>query len=448
MRKYVLLFIAIFANQVTNAQTASENNKDTLNFGFEKVSAGKMLPDNWHVMSRNLKQYHVSIDSQSAHSGSRSVFISSVDTALKPIFAGVGYTLPARYVGKKITVSAWMRSEDMQGSLALMLGIYDADGNTLKFENLQNKKIKGSKDWKQYSVTLPFSSTAQTLHIGPLLIGKGKLWIDDVELLIDGVAVQKADLRSDFNPNPPRTPRYGSLAASGNYLNIKDAKLYYEVYGSGEPLLLLHGNSQSIYAFSKQIPELSKRYKVIAVDTRGQGKSTDLSTAPLTYEGFADDMKQLLDSLQIAKVNILGWSDGGNTGLIMGIKYPSYVNKLAITGAVLEPTTDAVGSKIWKSIREARNKITGTDQSSVSRKRLFTLLLDEPHIAVDQLSLIKAPTLVMAGDHDMVKEKHTRTIAENIPQSKLVIFKDASHFVPVEKVSEFNNTVLEFFDGK
>jgi pimeloyl-ACP methyl ester carboxylesterase len=70
------------------------------------------------------------------------------------------------------------------------------------------------------------------------------------------------------------------------------------------------------------------------------------------------------------------------------------------------------------------------------------------YITVDQLSLIKAPTLVMAGDHDMVKEKHTRTIAENIPQSKLVIFKDASHFVPVEKVSEFNNTVLEFFDGK
>lgn len=106
MSKYLLLFLATFASQLTKAQLASENNTDTLNFGFEKVSAGKTLPDNWHLMSRNLKQYQVSIDSQSAHSGSKSVFISSVDTALSPIFAGIGYTLPAKYVGKQITVSA------------------------------------------------------------------------------------------------------------------------------------------------------------------------------------------------------------------------------------------------------------------------------------------------------------------------------------------------------
>ncbi len=435
--------------QFTFAQSGTLNIKpDTLNFGFETVSDGQRLPDRWHIMSPNAKQYEVRIDNNTKHTGNSSIFISSADTASSPQYAGVGYTVPAKYEGKEITVKAWMKSEDMKGSIALMLAIYDADGNTLQFENLQNKKIKGTKDWKQYSVTLPLAAQAQTLHIGPILIGKGKLWTDDVELFVDGTPIQNAKLKPNFNPNPPRSPRYGSIASAGGHVKLKDATLYYETYGSGEPLLLLHGNTQSIYAFSKQIPELSKKYKIIAVDTRGQGKSTDESAGPLTYDKFADDMRQLLDSLHISKTNILGWSDGGNTGLIMAIKYPSYVNKLAVTGAVLVPTTDAVGSKTLKSIRQERDKISSTDQQSIKRKRLMTLLLDEPHITVESLKQIKAPTLVMAGEKDMVKEKHTRTIADNIPNSKLLIFKDATHYVPVEKVKEFNNAVTDFFGSK
>jgi len=159
-------------------------------------------------------------------------------------------------------------------------------------------------------------------------------------------------------------------------------------------------------------------------------------------------MKQLLDSLHISKTNILGWSDGGNTGLIMAIRYPSYVNKLAITGAVLSPTTDAVDSKILNSIKHERDRINGTDQQSIKKKKLMSLLLDEPHITVESLKRIKAPTLVMAGEKDMVKEEHTRMIADNIPNSKLVIFKDATHYVPVEKIKEFNNAVIEFLGSK
>ena len=135
----------------------------------------------------------------------------------------------------------------------------------------------------------------------------------------------------------------GSNAAASGRIKLKDADLYYETYGSGEPLLLLHGNSQSIYAFNYQIGELSKKYKVIAVDSSWPGKKyrpklPGRSVADL----FANDMKQLLDSLHIKKTNILGWSDGGNTGLTMAIKYPQYVNKLAITGANLFPTAEAV----------------------------------------------------------------------------------------------------------
>lgn len=449
MNKFLLFLIFVFISQLTFAQNDMMGIKpDKLNFGFEKIPVGKALPDKWHVMSPNAKQYEVMVDKNTAHTGNNSVFISSVDTASNPQFSGIGYNIPAKFAGKEITVKAWMKSKDMKGSLALMLAIYDADGNTLQFKNLQKEKIKGTKEWKQYSVTLPLAAQAQLIHIGPILIGKGKLWADDVELFIDGVPIQQARLKPDFNPNPPQSLRYGSIASAGHYIKLKDATLYYETYGSGEPLMLLHGNSQSIYAFYKQIPELSKKYEVIAVDTRGQGKSTDESTERLSYNKFADDMKQLLDSLHISKTNILGWSDGGNTGLIMAIKYPSYVNKLAITGANLSPTTDAVDSKILNSIKDDRDKIDGTDQHSIKRKRLMTLLLDEPHISIESLKLIKVPTLVMAGEKDMVKEKHTRTIADNIPNSKLLIFKDATHYVPVEKIDEFNEAVMAFFNDK
>lgn len=99
--------------------------------------------------------------------------------------------------------------------------------------------------------------------------------------------------------------------------------------------MLLHGNSGSIIQFGEQILPLSQYYKVIAVDTRGQGKSGEDNRAP-TYDLFADDMNALLDPLHLDSVDILGWSDGGNTGLIMAMKYPAKVHKL-VTLLLNEP---------------------------------------------------------------------------------------------------------------
>jgi pimeloyl-ACP methyl ester carboxylesterase len=444
-KPFLLFFIFAVQTAVVKAQY-STSNSDTLNFGFEKLNATNELPNWWHLMSPNKKQYLVKTDSDVKHSGTYSLYIASADTAQKPKFAGLGYSLPGKYAGKEITVKAWMRTADMNGALALMLGLYDVDGNTLGFENLEGKKIKGTSDWKQYSVTLPMPVNTQFIHIGPILIGQGKLWVDDVEVLIDGKPVAQASLKPGFNPNPPRSPRYGSMDSIGHYVKLKDATLYYETYGTGEPLLLLHGNGQSIYAFAKQIPDLAKKYKVIAVDTRAQGRSNDQSQGPLSYDQFADDMKQLLDSLHISKANVLGWSDGGNTGLIMAIKYPAYINKLAVTGAVLFPTTDAVDASTLTAVKKVIDDIGNpTDAKLITQKRLLTLLLNEPHISIESLKNIQAPILVMAGERDMIKEKHTRLIAKNIPNSKIVIFKGATHYVPVEKVAAFNQTVLQFF---
>jgi pimeloyl-ACP methyl ester carboxylesterase len=231
-------------------------------------------------------------------------------------------------------------------------------------------------------------------------------------------------------------------------IKLSDAELYYEIYGSGRPLLMLHGNGQSISAFSEQIPVLAKRFRVIAVDTRGQGNSTDSSTAPLTYELFADDMKHLLDALNIPKVNILGWSDGGNTGLIMAFRYPGYVNKLAVSGAVLFSSDESIDPLVFE---HAKNQLgffgNKTDAASKMQVRLFKLMIDEPNISFEQLHSITAKVLVMAGEHDIVLEKHTRAIAHNILNSELRIFKDGSHFIPLENAAEFNAAVICFFES-
>lgn len=271
--------------------------------------------------------------------------------------------------------------------------------------------------------------------------------MDDAQVLIDGKDISEATVNPAYNKHLVKYPPYDNNKAASGHVKLKDADLYYETYGSGEPILLLHGNSQNIMAFKYQIGDLAKKYKIIAVDTRGQGQSTDSSTGPLTYDLFAADMKQLLDSLHIKKINILGWSDGGNTGLTMAVKYPGYVNKLAIMGANLFPTTDAVQDSV---IREVKDGIKGfqqqNDEHSKEEVRLFTMLLTEPHLTFDELKTIQSPVLVMAGEHDLIWEKHTKAIAAAIPNSKLIIFKGATHYAPVEVPKAFNEAVMGFMD--
>lgn len=234
---------------------------------------------------------------------------------------------------------------------------------------------------------------------------------------------------------------FGDNTAAGKYLHLKDADLYYEVYGKGEPLFLLHGNSGSIDAFNKQIPELSRHFKLIAMDSRGQGRSTDTSPEPLTYRKFADDVKALADELGLKKINILGWSDGGNTGLEFAIKYPNRVQHVITSGANVFP--EGVGGAEVEAMRKevAAKKAEHKPEKAI---RLTQLMIDEPKITKEQLNGIKAKVLVVAGENDLILRSHTEYIAKEIPGSTLKIYTGASHGVPIEKAEELNKDVTEF----
>ena len=236
------------------------------------------------------------------------------------------------------------------------------------------------------------------------------------------------------------------MATSG-YVQLPDAKLYYETYGSGHPILLLHGNGQAIDAFNYQIPQLAKHFLVIVVDTRGHGKSTDDTATPLSYGLFADDMKQLLDELQIPNTHILGWSDGGITGLIMAIKYPQYVSKLATMGANIFPGGDALLPAFFNHAQTSAHRLMlKTDAASKQQLRLLTLMLTEPQLTFNDLKAIKCPVLIMAGEDDIILESHTRAVADAIPNSTLIIFKEAGHSAPVEIPERFNEAVIDYLN--
>ena len=240
---------------------------------------------------------------------------------------------------------------------------------------------------------------------------------------------------------------YGKNESAAQYLKLKDLDLYYEVYGEGEPLVLLHGNSGSIKDYYQQIPVLSKQYKVIAIDTRGHGKSKDSSRKDFTYKMFADDVKAVADHMKLDKINIVGWSDGGNTGLEFALKYPDRLNKLVTIGANAFP--EGVEKRLMDHFT---NQMTQLNQLNLpemfNERRVLKIMLTEPHISKNDLNTIKNPVLIIAGDKDVIKPDHTEFLSKQIPNAELKIYKDTSHMVPYEKPDELNTDILSFLEKK
>ncbi len=221
----------------------------------------------------------------------------------------------------------------------------------------------------------------------------------------------------------------------GQFVDLKDAKIYYETYGDGEPLVLLHGNNGSISDFYRQIPFFSKNYKVIAIDTRGQGKSTDLSQEEFTYGKFAEDIYNIIQHLKLEKVNIVGWSDGGNTALTFNLKHPEMVNKLVTIGANLDPS--GLNDELIQIFKQQVIDNTGNI-------KLIRLMLNHPEIKPKDLAAIANPVLVIAGSKDVIKPDHTRLIHSSIINSQLLIIPDTTHYVPFEKPEILNEAILRF----
>lgn len=226
-----------------------------------------------------------------------------------------------------------------------------------------------------------------------------------------------------------------------------DIKLNYVKVGSGFPLVLLHGNGEDHTYFKRQMEPFSQKYQVIAPDTRGHGQSPR-GTAPFTLAQFAQDLRDFLEEQGIKKCHLLGFSDGGNIALLFALKYPQYVEKLIVDGANLDPVGVKASTQIpivlgWGALQVVRR----FDKKAVPKWEMLDLMVTQPHIKEAELSGLTMPTLVVAGEKDVIRERHTRAIAAAIPGSQLAILP-GDHYVARRNWQEFNPLVLEFLGEK
>ncbi len=240
---------------------------------------------------------------------------------------------------------------------------------------------------------------------------------------------------------------YGDNAEAGKYYNIRGIKMYCEIYGSGKPLLMIHGNGGSIKSFANNIPYFSKDYKVIALDSRAQGKTKDNKDS-LSFEMMADDEAALLDALHIDSAYILGWSDGGINALLLAMRHPGKVVKLASTGANLWPDSSAFNPPFWRNEKADYDSLKNKQWKNAKEKndwKLFLLDWEQPNISLISLHSIDCPSLIICGDHDLISTSHTELISQNIPGSELWIVPNSGHATLKEHKDEFNKRVNEFF---
>ncbi len=240
---------------------------------------------------------------------------------------------------------------------------------------------------------------------------------------------------------------YGSNPDAGKYYSVRGIKIYTEVYGAGKPLLLIHGNGDSINAFAANIPYFSKKYKVIAVDSRAHGKTVD-DRDSLSFEMMADDFAALLDIMHIDSTYVIGWSDGGINALLLAMRHPGKVIKLVSTGANLTPDSSGLIPDYWKDEQrryESEKNKPRTTSKEKNNWKIFRLDWLQPNVPFSDLNKIKCPSLIVCGDNDLIPIEHTAAIYRYIPHAYLWILPHSGHATLQEHADDFNRMADSFF---
>lgn len=253
-------------------------------------------------------------------------------------------------------------------------------------------------------------------------------------------------------PSPLNKIQYGNNPKAGRYVNTGDAKIYYEVYGKGKPIVILHGGIfGSTYEMHQFIDSLAKKNKVIAVSTRGHGKS-ELGTQPITYEQKANDVMAVINAVTKDSVIILGFSDGAYAGYKIASMYPNKVKKLIAIGA----------TELYPGLRDfGFDAKQGIALDSIYWKQQFKLM-PEPQRLQEMFSLlgnmynqltlgkeffhtIQCPVLVMAGDQDQSNTpQRIINTAQMIPHSQIGIIPNTTHGVFLENFPAVWSCIVPF----
>lgn len=243
----------------------------------------------------------------------------------------------------------------------------------------------------------------------------------------------------------------GAAVQTGT-LEHHGAKIKYIAYGSGEPVLLLHGGLSNKLSWFSQLPWLvEKNRRVILIDTRGHGESTP-GHAELNYQTFADDTLTVLDTLKIQRTDIIGWSDGGIIALILGLETPQRVNKIVAISANFHPSGVITASNVSQQphthiqfLAWLRGWWSGAgERHETLEAQIKHLWRVAPQLDHADLQAIVAPTLVITGENDIIDLPHSGELAQMLKQAKLEIIPGAGHAAPVTHAEQINRLIASF----
>ncbi|WFU71763.1 alpha/beta hydrolase [Bradyrhizobium sp. CB2312] len=254
--------------------------------------------------------------------------------------------------------------------------------------------------------------------------------------------------------NLPPTPTLPKAAQSG-FAPVNGVKIWYAMFGRGEPVVLLHGGLANANYWGHQVRALQGRYQVIVMDSRGHGRSSR-NQEPYGYDLMASDVVALLDHLKIKKAVIVGWSDGAIIGLDIAMKHPERVSRLFAFAANSDPSgvADIASSEVFNAYiaraGEEYKRLSPTPTEYKSFVAEITKMWEsQPKWTAADLAAIKVPTWIVDGDHDeAIKRENTEFMAANIPGAGLLIQPEVSHFSFLQDPEQFNDDVLRFLQRR
>jgi pimeloyl-ACP methyl ester carboxylesterase len=243
--------------------------------------------------------------------------------------------------------------------------------------------------------------------------------------------------------------------AMGEYIDIGGVKTWYDMAGTGEPLVLMHGGLCTNDTWGPVLPELAERFTVFAPERRGHGHTPDVD-GPLHYSDMAADTIAFIETVVKGPAHLVGWSDGGIVALLVAIERPDLVRKVVPISANLN-TRDVVpgahdalpedanhpGMEMFRGLHAASSP-DGADHWQVFFTKMRTMITTEPDISLDEVARIQAPTLIVSSDDDIPTLEHSIAIYRAIPTSELFVVPGTSHALVMEKPNLVDQVILDF----
>jgi pimeloyl-ACP methyl ester carboxylesterase len=241
----------------------------------------------------------------------------------------------------------------------------------------------------------------------------------------------------------------------GNYVDVAGHPTWVETRGlqasDAEVVLLLHGGlSNSDLLLDMVEPTLAAKYALVAFDRRGHGRTAD-TAAPFDYEDMATETVRVLEEVVGTPAHLVGWSDGGIIGMLVALRRPELVRRLVLIGTNfsvdgLQPVEFSEDSPVAIAFATsfAERSPDGPEHFGVVAEKAEALFRSEPTMTTPDVARIRTPTLVMAGDDDIVTLGHTRALYESLPAAELAVIPGASHLVVLEKPGVVARFIDEF----